>query len=298
MNRAGAINLTQETDKASHRYLFLLVLVGLVALRLLFFGGLALFEIQWKWTRAVYDIGTYLLTTFLIWWEIDHLADYHIDSFVVILVIVFKPIQTLVLRLWGFTDDPLAFPNAAGWAFWLIALVFALAMWQRRSRLPALRPGTKRWVLIGLLAGVLTALALSYPASLQIQKAQLVSGMSMGLTLLYLPVKLLLEFPYLVAYAGVSEEPLYRGFLWGYLRKSNWPEGRIWLFQAGLFSLSHTEYIIRYPISLWILVPVCALVLGWLAWRSRSIAASLAAHGMIDATGYTFGYLVALCRLG
>jgi len=40
-----------------------------------------------------------------------------------------------------------------------------------------------------------------------------------------------------------------------------------------------------------------SLVLDWLAWRSRSIATSMAAHGVANGLGFTLGYLVAAFRL-
>jgi membrane protease YdiL (CAAX protease family) len=36
-----------------------------------------------------------------------------------------------------------------------------------------------------------------------------------------------------LAHAAIFEEPIFRGFLWGYLRKVNWKEKWILLFQAG-----------------------------------------------------------------
>jgi membrane protease YdiL (CAAX protease family) len=92
---------------------------------------------------------------------------------------------------------------------------------------------------------------------------------------------LLEGFLYQLGYAAVTEEPLFRGFLWGYLRNLGWREVWIWLFQAGLFWLSHFYYFSRMPISFW-LVPIGALILGALAWRSRSIATSMAAHAAMN----------------
>lgn len=298
MNRADTMQLAQETHRPSHHRIFLIVLLALLTLRIPFAGGMDFFEIEWEWTLIVFDIGTYLLTTFLIWWEADCLADYHIDTFVIVIVILFKPLQTLILRLWGADDHLLVFPGIPSLLLWLIALVFALGMWSKRSRLPSLKSTRKGWVGLGILAGLLTALVLSYPISFQIPKEQLDLGISMraaGLTLL---ARIPLDFLYQIGYAAVTEEPLFRGFLWGFLRKLNWRETWIWLFQAGLFMLGHIYYLHRAPISLWIVVPVGALVLGWLAWRSRTIAASMAAHGMVNASASGLGYLVALFRLG
>jgi membrane protease YdiL (CAAX protease family) len=77
-----------------------------------------------------------------------------------------------------------------------------------------------------------------------------------------------------------------------------WHEVWIWLFQAGLFTFSHIYYINTLPISFWIVVPVISLVLGYLVWRSRTIASSMAAHAMMNGSGNVLGYLMSLYRLG
>ena len=99
-------------------------------------------------------------------------------------------------------------------------------------------------------------------------------------------VKALYAFVYQLGMAAVSEEPLFRGFLWGHLRKLNWREIWIWLFQAGLFSLAHIYYLWSYPISFWLIVPFGGLVPGpgWHGARVR-IATSMATHGAMNGWG-------------
>jgi membrane protease YdiL (CAAX protease family) len=38
----------------------------------------------------------------------------------------------------------------------------------------------------------------------------------------------------------------------------------------------------RSPISFWVIVPLGGLVFGALAWRSRSVAVSMIAHGLLN----------------
>lgn len=285
---------SHEINNSRHQQVFLLVLLGLLILRIPFLAGMHFFNIQWAWTDVVYHIGTYLLTTFLIWWELDNLADYHIDTLAVIIIILFKPIQTLVLKYWGFNEHLLTFPSISSLIMWSIAIVFAIVMWLKRFKLPRIKSVSLGWLIIGIVAGFLTMIILSFPMSFQIPKEALSYGLSTKDILFEVPS----SFIYQIGYAAVSEEPLFRGFLWGFLKKRNWREHWIWLFQAGLFMLSHVYYINAHPISFWIIVPVCALVFGWLVWRSRTIATSMVAHGIMNATGYGFGYLMALWRLG
>ncbi|WP_282433334.1 CPBP family intramembrane glutamic endopeptidase [Desulfosporosinus sp. FKA] len=82
--------------------------------------------------------------------------------------------------------------------------------------------------------------------------------------------------------AAILEEPLFRGFFWGYLKNRGWKESWIWLTQAGLFVIGHIYYINKAPLSFWIIVPLSGLVLGFLVWRTRTIATSMVAHGLIN----------------
>jgi len=68
------------------------------------------------------------------------------------------------------------------------------------------------------------------------------------------------------------------------------------LFQAGLFIFGHLYYFNTYPISFWVVVPTGALVLGLVAWRSRSIATSMATHAAMNALTMTIGIIFASFR--
>jgi membrane protease YdiL (CAAX protease family) len=64
-----------------------------------------------------------------------------------------------------------------------------------------------------------------------------------------------------------------------------WKECWIWLFQAALFMLGHIYYLGTYNYSFWIIAPLSGLILGLLAWRTRSIGTSMIAHGIVNALG-------------
>ena len=271
-----------------HLIIAWILLAGLLFLRLPLLGGIAFFSTP-NWLNPVYEIGTYLLTACLIWWERERLAEFHIDKLALGIIIVFKPVQTLILTLWRMGDDPLAFPNLPGLAFWIIALGLMLALWRSHTPLPKLSRTSFRWLGIGILVGFITILITAYPMSLQINKSHLAYRPSILATFVQFPM----NFFYQLGYAAVPEEPLFRAFLWGYLLKAGWKNSWIWLFQAGLFMLGHIYYITRAPYSFWFIVPLCALVLGAIAWRSKTISSSLAAHATMNALGYSAGMIVA-----
>jgi len=204
------------------------------------------------------------------------------------LIILFKPIQTLILAMIS-RNHPLAFPNPACFTIWGIAIVLAFSLKSSDAGLLKYNKSILRWFGIGTLAGIATAIFLGYPLSLQIDKSQITQRPEI-FSVLFSSIP---GFLYQLGYAAATEEPLFRGFLWGYLRKLKWRETWIWLFQAGLFTLGHIYYINKHPYSFWIVVPVGALVMGAVAWRSRSIATSMATHGALNTLGIKVGNIIA-----
>jgi membrane protease YdiL (CAAX protease family) len=93
-------------------------------------------------------------------------------------------------------------------------------------------------------------------------------------------------FLYQLGFAAISEEPVFRGFLWGYLRRSGLREIWVWLAQAVLFMSAHLYFKDALPFNFWVVVPAAGLLLGLLAWRSRSIAAGMLAHAAYNAGVY------------
>lgn len=247
------------------------------------------------WLDAVYDTGTYLLTLFLIWWERDRLSEYHIGALAVGIILIFKPLQTLILLLMGAgmaRQFPMAFPNPFSLIVWAAALVTLAWIIITHPPFRRDRPAGWRWFWRGMLAGVLTAAVLSVPMAAQIRMTN--SEIAFQPDFFgFILFPFAHGFLYQLGYAAVAEEPLFRGFLWGHLRRSGWPDRWIWIFQAGLFVFGHIYYFNRLPYSFWIIVPVGALVLGWMAWRSRSVATSMATHAAMNALGMTFGQVVA-----
>jgi hypothetical protein len=274
---------------STHQRVAWLLLAGLLVIRLPLLGGVMLFANP-GWLVPVYEVGTYLLMACLIWWERERLADFHIDGLALWIILLFKPIQTLYLTLiWHFDSDPLAFPNWPGLCFWVIAGGLVLALWLSHTPWPKLTRRSFIWSGLGILVGLVLALMLALPMSIQVPDAPPFSG-AVAWAALREGVP---SFFYQMGYAAVSEEPLFRGFLWGYLRQAGWKNRWILLTQAGLFVLGHIFYINTAPISFWIIVPTGALVLGGLVWRSKSLSSSLAAHATVNGIGYTFGYIAA-----
>jgi len=239
---------------------------------------------------AVYEVSTYFLICLLIWWERKDLSKFHIDTSALCTISLIRPIQSLILRYWG-VDSPLAFPYPFGSALWIISLGLITALWSSGFRPTRVTARSLLWILAGLLIGICLSIAQNFQTFRSIlynaPQTQLTTALySTSLNLLYH-----------LSFAPINEEPLFRGFLWGYLRELKWRENLIWLFQAALFTSAHIYVARQFPVIFWIFIPVAGLLFGLLSWRSRSIAAGMLAHGVVNGSIYLLIVLLILQSL-
>jgi len=287
-------NLTvmEPANQKNHKIVAWILLGGLLFLRLPFLTGIAMFAFP-IWLMPVYEIGTYLLIACLIYLERKHLSDFHIDKLSLIIIIVFKPMQTILLIIMGLEDRPLALPHWPSLLIWLIAISLAVVLLRDRQDLPRFTIKSLGWFGIGLMVGLITVLLMAYPGTLQLNPNQYASTSTFLIEIKELPI----TFSYQLGFAAINEEPLFRGFLWGFLLKSGWKNIWICLFQAFLFVMGHFYNLHTYPVSFWVIVPFCALVLGAIVWRSKTISSSLAVHAIANALLFiTSLYLAKLLR--
>ena len=265
-----------------------ILLAAMLALRYMITIARIFFPDHGLLVAPIYETGTYLLVAICMVWNEQSLADYHIPPLAIGMLVLFKPLETIYLATNGQLYSPLAFPGLPSLIIWAIAL-FLLIYFRRRlfGRGILVRQEWK-WLGWGMIAGLIGVIILAVPLSLQVVY-------TVQHTIPWMPglISSVGWIPYQIGYAAASEEPVFRGFLWGYLHKSGWREGWIWCFQAILFTLAHAYYFPSLPISFFLVVPFGGLLLGWLAWRSRSISTSMIAHGVMNGLGATVGTFVA-----
>ena len=138
----------------------------------------------------------------------------HIDTLAVLLIVVFEPAETLILRYWEI-DTPLTFPHPAGLFIWA-----GLDRPDRltppfRYKLAPISGVSLIWPAAALLTGTLLSALPDLDAFGQAQNISPASSVVRSTTL---------AFCYQIGFAAVQEEPLFRGFLWGYLRRLGWAE--------------------------------------------------------------------------
>jgi membrane protease YdiL (CAAX protease family) len=265
-----------------HRQVTWFVLILLLLLRIPFVISIIyLLPIDDQSGATIYELGTYLLIAFLIWWERNRLADFHIDTSTLVLIILFRPLQTLILGFWG-VDTPLAFPRPFGSVLWIISIGLFLSLWYSGFKTSRLTSSTLGWLGIGLFAGVLVSVL----DNLEPIQSAFANANTHPVLLTSIFTTSGLNLVYHLGFAPINEEPLFRGFLWGCLLQIKWKEGWILLAQAALFTAAHVYFVNQYPFRFWVFIPFMGLLLGFLAMRSHSIAPGILAHGMINGSAY------------
>jgi membrane protease YdiL (CAAX protease family) len=262
--------IVQAYTRTTERLILALLLIRLLKglSELLTYSG---FPALGAAVTLVYYSTTYMVTAALIWREREHLADFYIGRVAVILFVAGKPLILLAvaLSLTPFLGlgDVMPFMILTP-----ISIGLSWKLWRDKRSVLTDRPGLPRWMLLGLSAGSVLGALTGYLILLQ-------SGRSSQL--MSLPLVILLPLIQLTN-AATYEEPFFRGFLWGLLSQRGWRTGTIWLFQAAVFWLSHIVYIVHFPISFWVIVPLMGLALGLITWRAQDIAPAMLAHGLID----------------
>ncbi len=158
----------------------------------------------------------------------------------------------------------------------LIVVVISLRHWLLSQ--PLAEPKEWKWLGIAVVGGLLVVALSAYPQALQI-RGRVPNYVQPSWTNLFLA---LIALPFQIGYAGVFEDPVFRGILWGKLRQSRWRNWVILLFQTALFTLAHIHYLPHQAYAFWVTVPLGGLMLGALAWGSGSLAAPMLAHGIIN----------------
>jgi membrane protease YdiL (CAAX protease family) len=136
----------------------------------------------------IFSVGTYLITAILIWWEREHLRDFWIDLAAAI---------TFLFQIYCFP----------------IGIGLFVAMRRHHARFPSPPANVWRWALLGAIFAIVcniftVNLGIEPPSSRGSQPASFTFLLSVFFTQM--------------TWAAVFEEPLFRGFLWGYLRRVRW----------------------------------------------------------------------------
>lgn len=210
---------------------------------------------------------TYLLIIILIWRERRNLEDFNISGLSLLIILLFRT----VLR---FSYDQTIYSFILDLSFWGISGVLVVRLISRKDvKSFVLHSKEIKWIVFGMLLGLGVGFF-----QLFFGRADFLGDIQRESLL---PLSMVWSFWYQLSNAAINEEPLFRGFLWGYLKRAGWKEIHICLLQASLFWLAHINYYNR--LSFWFTIPFWGLVYGVLVWKSRSISTTMVSHAAYNA---------------
>jgi len=271
---------SQTVAHEHHRRVTWFVLIMLLFLRIPYTIAIIYFlQIENQYGAAVYEVCTYILTAFLIWWERGGLAEFNIDKSALVMILLFRPFQTLILSYWR-VESPLVFPGFPSLMIWAASIALGVSVWRSGVKFTHLTASTWMWLGIGIGAGICVSILENFASFRSI----LSSNQSAFFPLVVKSTSL--NLLYHLGFAAINEEPLFRGFLWGVLRQRKWNEGWILIFQTILFTCAHVYFAKQFPLLFWVFIPGAALLFGLLTMGSRSISPAILAHGMINGSAY------------
>ncbi|MCL4466704.1 MAG: CPBP family intramembrane metalloprotease [Chloroflexi bacterium] len=236
---------------------------------------------QWRAAATeMVEVSMYMAIIAMIYIARDDLIRHHMDRPSLVIFLVFGTL------LRTSTSLTLSYEEIAGYALMYLASI-ALIVALLRDRIRWQSDGLRilYWSLVGVISGLVLLVVVLVPGVLE-------SSHREGFHLPYIPALSLIPAWFVgeMGHSAILEEPVFRGFFWGYLRGRGWGERRIWLVQGIVFWLAHLRYLSR-PYTFFLTVPVAGLVLGWLAWRSRSVAPASFAHAVYNSIPFLISNL-------
>jgi membrane protease YdiL (CAAX protease family) len=237
------------------------------------------------WTTQVFEVSMYLLIGILIFRERNQLADYFINKLAISIFLL----SATIFRVFSFSFESNL--SVIELTFWLIAIILMVLMRRKKINFEKTRGDTYIWLLKGFAIGIILSIVFAIPKYVELEEQiqQRVHNYD------YLIVFFLISFLTQLVHASLAEEFLFRGFLWGCLRKIGVMDRWILVVQAGLFWIAHINYIDR-GYTFWIVTPLSGFVFGLLALKSKSIATSMITHSAVNAMTYIIFDFMAYLR--
>lgn len=223
----------------------------------------------------VFGAGTYILTAALLWWERRRLNDFHIDAIALGFILAAPFLEPVTYQIFYHVSSVKA-GLGYRWIEALTAIVLLVALLRSRPSLRPVNLTTAVWILLAILIGFGVRVGLDLAIR--------------GIPFYAIPLPgpsptadVATSIAVQLSRAATYEEPLFRGFLCGYLRKAGWSWPWVIVTQAALFTIGHAYYLFKGPLSsFFLVVPVCALALGLIIWLSRSISATMITHALLN----------------
>lgn len=234
------------------------------------------FPEEWQQPITIwFRVLIYFFMAILIWLERSDLLSFNIDKASVWIFLLGRTLLTFVMLLfYNFGKDALFL-----WGAFLVSVYIAITLWRALPREFLHNNNRKRvlvWTGIGFLSGTMLAAAI---IAIGYWGLDIISIQSPRLVALRYYVY---GFIQALCNPAIDEELIYRGFLWGYLKRIGLEDKWVLFITSGLFLVGHKNFLNSGWVGLLLALPF-ALFLGLLVWRSRSLVPSLLSHATFNA---------------
>ena len=247
----------------------LLIIIVLLLLRfpLLILGGFNI--VPETMAFVIYLCATYLFTGIFIYLKRNTLAQYNITPIALIIFFI-APIAAIIA---GRDNDPTL------WVRVIMSALFLIFLFTKgKYRFNFTKVAVKKTILDILFTVLLCVVVPVLIHAIRGFPTVDVSDSERPLLIGFF-------FPYIwffqLSSAAISEEPLFRGFIWGYLKNKGIKDPWICVIQALLFWAGHIYYI-GTGINFWIVHPLFAIFIGLLVWKTRSITHTMIFHSCVN----------------
>ena len=214
---------------------------------------------------TIYTFVAFFTVACCLYMEQDNLENFHFDK-LSLAIFAFS-------GLWQFVEwfDLLAAKEFSHiWILLPTSLFILYILIRKWKQLP--NPNW-RWVF----ASILIALFVLIPATfIDYWYTQEISALPLNTAMGDLFTQLGANFKFSLAFVRL-EEVIFRGLLWGYLRKLNWKENSIFVVQAVLFWFAHPGNM-AYPLIFFVSLPLIIFATSFIVKRSRQLFPAMVCH--------------------
>jgi uncharacterized protein len=222
-------------------------------------GIFAYLQFNFLLFNIVYDIGGYLILIIIIIEQKKNLPHNNIDSFSLILLIIFHTSTY-------YSNYSVGIKNVMALVNLLIAVVFAVIMIKNKNK--EISKFSIKQILIFLL-GLIVGLSIAI-IKIQLNKLGL-------LNLAYdYPIRFLNSIIVALSFSTIREEFVYRGLIWGYLRKKGINEWWIIVISSLVWVFAHINIYRNIPEIINFIG--LGIIFGFLVKKTKSVNASIGAH--------------------
>jgi hypothetical protein len=205
-----------------------------------------------------------LIVAILISVEMKNLEEFNIDKFTIVSFILFS-----ILRL-IFERGNISISIMIGLACVLMICAFFVTK-------PKIIRTNLRWAVLGIVVSAATLVPIA-----QFELLLRHSWLAHPLLQNNLTITAISHILKELSFTSLPEEILFRGFIWGYLRREGWGENKIIWAQGILFWLIHFSRL-GTPFTFFVSIPILTLISSQLTKRSKQVFPAVLSHTIINA---------------